>query len=292
MENIPKLEDIAVAFPDLENIEFIQTGGFKAVYKVAYLGKQEALKIIYIPSNNDEDYNAIGDRTKREINLLSQIKSPFIVKLGNIETQIKEINGCNYICYSEEFLQGKSLRELIKDNYTASFKDLKTLFLEMLNVLESFKPLNIIHRDIKPENIIKTDILGREYVLLDLGVAFIKDGLNFTTNQSAIPGTLNYYAPEMLKANFRANLDFRADLYAVALTIYEFATKRNPLVESNGDIAQTLQNIGFKETLNLQNVRTDLPVEFCELINQSLKKIPALRPGNIERLIKQVEAIV
>tara|TARA_R110002124_G_C8950160_1_gene513273 strand:- start:2269 stop:2511 length:243 start_codon:yes stop_codon:yes gene_type:complete len=80
--------------------------------------------------------------------------------------------------------------------------------------------MNIVHRDIKPLNIIKTGKKGREFVLIDLGIAFYLSGTNFTRDSNKVPGSAPYLAPEFFKPNFRERMDFRSDLYNVGLTIY------------------------------------------------------------------------
>ena len=52
-----------------------------------------------------------------------------------------------------------------------------------------------------------------------------------------IPGTLYYLAPEMLRRGFRQNIDYRADLYAIALTAYEYSSGINPF--RRGDAVYT-----------------------------------------------------
>lgn len=101
----------------------------------------------------------------------------------------------------------------------------------------------VVHRDIKPQNIIRTDNPSRQFVLLDLGLAYSMRESGITRDSVAIPGTLLYIAPEMLKPHFREALDFRSDLYTAALTVYEYATRVHPFRSTPQAAGQTLYRI-------------------------------------------------
>ena len=50
--------------------------------------------------------------------------------------------------------------------------EVRLLLLSLLKAIREFWSLGVIHRDIKPENIIKLGLPERNYVLIDLGIAF------------------------------------------------------------------------------------------------------------------------
>ena len=52
---LPDINLITQNFPQIANIEYIAKGGFKAVYKAKISGKQEAIKLIQIPSVDDSE---------------------------------------------------------------------------------------------------------------------------------------------------------------------------------------------------------------------------------------------
>ncbi len=85
----------------------------------------------------------------------------------------------------------------------------------------------IIHRDIKPANIL-VNRYGRPF-LADFNLA-----LDATIGSSTFGGTLGYMAPEQLDAYVaktavsRAAVDARADLYCLALVLFEFLTGKLP----------------------------------------------------------------
>lgn len=291
MKDKPDIEEVKKVAPEARNLEEIGSGGFKVVYKALVSGKIEAVKLVQIPS--DENDETVRDenlrRIVRELEILSKCTSPYLVKLGSIAPRACKIGGLEYMLYSEEYLPGDSLREMISKDYRPTRQELAELGACMLKAVQDLASMNVIHRDIKPDNIIRTNNPIRPYVLLDLGIAFQVGGTRITRNSARIPGTLYYIAPEMLDQGFRQNLDYRADLYTVALTLYEFASGDNPFAHRGDPQFTTLYRIKTQKPKPLREFRIDLPTEMCSLIDQLMRKLPALRPANLNQLIGEME---
>jgi serine/threonine protein kinase len=93
----------------------------------------------------------------------------------------------------------------------------------------------------------------------------------------------------MLDPNFRANLSYRADLYASGVTAFEFATGgTHPLARTADDLIQTITRILHQEPRRLADERRGLPPPLATLVDQMIKKNPALRPGNLKLLLRQL----
>lgn len=222
----PKPEDIKSIFPQFGEVNFIKAGGFKAVYKIIVNGSTEAFKIVYIPDTGGADPEVSRElkkeslgRVAREIKILNDCRSSEIVKLGTIQPTPVVLNSQEYVAYSEEFLDGDTLRELIRQSIKPTEQDLRLLLLSLLRAIRELWSLNFIHRDIKPDNIMKLNRqVDRSFVLLDLGIAFsIADTpLTFDASHRLPPGTYRYLAPEMLQTGFRESIDFRSDIYSAS----------------------------------------------------------------------------
>jgi serine/threonine protein kinase len=211
--------------------------------------------------------------------------------LGAFELAPIVISGKEYLFYSEEFINGKDLRKVI--NEKGSWPDeneLKMLMIALLKAIRALWSKGIIHRDIKPANIMKTADPVRPFVLMDLGIAFSVDETGITSNTASIPATIKYIPPEMLFRGFRNTIDWRSDLYSAGLSVYEYAAFRHPLARGSDDAGTTLYNALKKTPRSLKDMRQDLSGKFCALIDQMLKKKQALRPANIELLIRNLEA--
>ena len=226
MQNKPAVADVQAAVPGGTIIEELGEGGFKVAYRAEIAGNQEALKLVQIPTDPEDPTVEETNRRRayREIDILRKCSSPFLVKLGQLAPEDYEISGNKYVLYSEELVAGDSLRERIKNGHKPKQNELAEVGLALLFVIGELSGMNVIHRDIKPENVIATTSSERPFILLDLGVAFVQGGTRLTMDSGRIPGTLYYIAPEMLDVNFRQSLDYRADLYTIGLTLYEYAS--------------------------------------------------------------------
>jgi eukaryotic-like serine/threonine-protein kinase len=301
---IPNIEEVQKLFNQYSDIQYYDKGGFKSVYSAKVDNTIEAIKFVYIPSI--QDIAAADDmkddlieeskkRILRELHLLENCNSPFIVKLGNLKPILVKIDNVEYIAYSEEFIEGKSLYKLIGEKYKPTESELKGLLICLLRAIENlWTEFKAIHRDIKPMNIIKTNITKRPFILLDLGIAFLINETPLTVaaeNRFPPPGTTKYLSPEMLDPNFRNTIDFRSDLYTAGVTVYEYATNIHPLAKSGDDLLMTLTRIIRERPTPLGQRRADLSNEFCDVIDNLIKKVVALRPANISKLIEKIEGI-
>jgi len=289
-------EILSVAFPDLQGFEFLNAGSYKTVYRVAKPdGVQEVLKVIRLPLEGatEEEQAARREelgRAQREVSLLRDCQSPFVVKLGSVAPSLRELDGDDCVVYTEEFLPGQDLKATIKPGSLPSAAEIKRLLSCIVEAIRSlWTAQNTVHRDIKPGNIMVTGNADRPYVLLDLGIAYNVKEPGLTAKPEFIPATPRYMAPEMLDPNFRENLSYRADLYAAGVTVFEFATGGiHPLAKTADDLVQTITRILRQEPRRLAKERQDLPVSLTNLVDQLNKKNPALRPGNLKLLLQQL----
>lgn len=145
----PKEKAIKAAFAQFEEVQFLNSGGFKAVYKIIVNTTSEAFKIVHIPEVTGVDPEVAKEirkeslgRVAREIKILNNCKSPEIVKLGSIQPVSVVFDGREYIAYSEEFLDGKTLRELIRQSLKPTEDDLRSCFLTLLKAIRELWSFN------------------------------------------------------------------------------------------------------------------------------------------------------
>lgn len=297
MKQPPKLgaTELTPIFPQFRGLHEIGHGGFKTVFKGTVQGKAEVLKVIGIPAPddpNDDDQVRFQEecvaRVQREVEILSRCKSSFMVKLASVALGEHQISGFTYSIYSEEFLDGPDLWAVIKAKGPKPDEpEAKRLMRCLLEAIKEIWSMRFIHRDIKPANVIKLNDPDRPFVLIDLGIAFglLETGLTL----HGVPCTNRYLAPEMANPNFRASLDYRTDLYTIALTVFEYAAGQHPIARDSDDAIRTISRALHDPAKPLQSLRPDFSSGFCRLIDQLLKKKPALRPANLDKLIAQTE---
>lgn len=291
MQDKPDIVDVKVAVKGVDFIGELGEGGFKVAYRANVKGNEEAVKLVRIPIDPKdptvEEENR--RRLRRELEILGTCQCSFLVKLGSMTPFDCRIGPHEYVCYSEELVKGEHLGDRIQAKYIPPQEELAVLGSCLLSAVKELASINTVHRDIKPVNIIATSNQDRPFVLLDLGIAFIVGGTNLTRDSRSIPGTRYYLAPEMLEIDFRRSLDYRADLYAIGLTIYEYASCVNPFLNPGDPPETTLLRIKHQNPQPLSTLRGDLNRSFCALVDQLIKKLPALRPASLSRLSSMME---
>jgi serine/threonine protein kinase len=292
MDHVPSINALQSARPDLSQVEFVASGGFKAVFKAMLRGQVEAVKVAYVPPEAEEDTSReeIVARVKREIDALKLCRTNRLVSLGSIELQMITIAGHDYLLYSEEFLAGETLRVRIRNGYQPSGEELVCLTRCLTEALDTIAQIGHLHRDVKPGNVITTGDPARPFVLLDLGIAYKIHGTDLTA-RGGPPGTLLYMAPELFRPDYKSMLDIRSDIYSVGVTIFEYASGMHPLARHDESEYTTVYRIVNQPPTRLAALRTDLPEAFCRMIDRCIKKLPALRYPNPRALLQELEEV-
>jgi serine/threonine-protein kinase len=124
-----------------------------------------------------------------------------------------------------EYLGGGSLRDLLDRGSLLSHSQAAVLGTEVAQGLAYAHVRGLVHRDIKPANLL-FDEEGRVRVA-DFGVARALAEAAWTEPAGAMVGTARYISPEAAEGK---PVDGRADVYSLALVLYEAVTGTVPFV--------------------------------------------------------------
>jgi serine/threonine-protein kinase len=195
-------------------VERVGAGGMGMVYKAIdrRLGKTVALKLIQAKAATRP---AAQERFRRELALAQQVSHPNVCRVHDLG----EVDGTTFI--SMEYVEGQTLEVLIHSMGHLSPSQTVALGRQICAGLAAIHERGIIHRDLKPGNVM-VDRLGH-VLLMDFGMAYRKDQERLTV-EGAIFGTLAYLSPEQ----GRGQADFRSDVYALGLILYEMLTGKRP----------------------------------------------------------------
>lgn len=145
-----------------ELLEKIGEGGMGIVYKAKchLLNRFVAVKILKSELSNNEEFIL---RFKREANSIASLSHPNIVNIYDIGSE----NNINFIVM--EYINGKTLKQVLRDNVRLSPDTTLSISLQMAEALIYAHKNNIIHRDIKCDNILISD--DNIAKLTDFGIA-------------------------------------------------------------------------------------------------------------------------
>src|SRR5271165_62665 len=124
-----------------------------------------------------------------------------------------------------EYLGGGSLRDLLDRGVRLTHSQAASLGTEVAQGLAYAHVRGLVHRDIKPANLL-FDEEGRVRVA-DFGVARALAEAAWTEPAGAMVGTARYISPEAAEGK---PVDGRADVYSLALVLYEAVTGTVPFV--------------------------------------------------------------
>ncbi len=124
-----------------------------------------------------------------------------------------------------EYLGGGSLRDLLDRGVRLTHSQAAQLGTEVAQGLAYAHVRGLVHRDIKPANLL-FDEEGRVRVA-DFGVARALAEAAWTEPAGAMVGTARYISPEAAEGK---HVDGRADVYSLALVLYEAVTGTVPFV--------------------------------------------------------------
>ena len=220
----PTLAEIASAFPELEVLGHLGTGGMGCVYRVRERdsGRISALKVL--PRELAAD-PAFVERFEREARTLSRLRHPHIVGVHGFG----QTGGFCFLLM--EFVDGANLRQALRSGRFTPQQAL-ALIPPICEALQAAHAQGVLHRDIKPENLL-LDAEGRVKIA-DFGIAKLLEGPGASageaytlTRTGARIGTPHYMAPEQVETPDQ--VDHRADIYSLGVVFYELLTGELPL---------------------------------------------------------------
>jgi serine/threonine-protein kinase len=225
-----------------------------------------------------------------EARLAAKLSHPNIV-------QIQELgfaDGCYYICM--EYLAGEDFSTTVRlAGRRRQYLPLPVVLRVLIDAArglhfaheftnEAGLPLNIVHRDVSPSNLYLT--YQGQVKVLDFGIAKAESRL-VNTRTGVVKGKYMYMAPEQAKGK---EVDRRADVFALGVSLYESLTHVRPFAREN-DLAvlNALLQGDFKRPREL---RKDLPQELEDIILKAMAFKPEDRYPTAEAFANALEGFL
>lgn len=243
-------------------------GGMGAVFKATHVtvGKQFAVKVLHAEVSKHPDAKR---RFTQEAQAAAKIGHPAILDVYDLG----EDDGSLYMVM--ELLEGESLAQRVARG-PLPIREALEYATGVLDALEAAHGASVIHRDIKPANVFLVEAAaGRGAVrVLDFGIAKFQEAADGArTSTGAVLGSAYYMAPEQVQAE--AEIDARADVWAVGATVYEL------LVGEPAHMAPThaavIAKIVMRPAPPVSERRTDADAPLDAIVARALRIDPAER---------------
>jgi eukaryotic-like serine/threonine-protein kinase len=208
-----------------ELLERVGQGGMAIVYRGIdrQLKRVVAIKVLH---KHLADYQEARDRFEREAQAVAKLRHENIVEIFDYSgAEAAETAGSSYIV--TEFIDGKTLKQQFTDRSITYPEIGAMVVLQVCRALAHAHAAGILHRDVKPENImIRSDGIVK---LMDFGISHMVD-LERLTVTGQLLGSPAYMAPEHVEGR---PLDFRTDVFAVGIVLYQLAVGKLPFEGKN-----------------------------------------------------------
>jgi protein kinase-like protein len=248
-------------------------------------------------------------RFVEEAQITAQLEHPNVVPVHDLGL---DPEGRAY--FTMKLVRGQSLETILEkrkagDPATRSEFGLRRLldvFLQICQAVEYAHARGVIHRDLKPANVMVGDF--GEVLVMDWGVAKLKGRPDdrpaeaagaearselstvraghqaLETQHGAVLGTPQYMSPEQARG---ANVDERADLYALGVMLYEILCGEVPFAAKTP--ARILARVLVEVPRPPSQVRPDTPPALEALVMRLLEKDPARRTLTIRQIRNHVQ---
>lgn len=251
------------------------SGGFATVWLARDERLERDVAVKVLPRER-----IVGGRFEREARAAARLAHPGVVTL--YEASVDD-DGAYLV---SELVRGPTLDQLLESG-RLSDQDVVMIGMALCDALMHAHAQGVVHRDVKPSNVLVPDRPSTPAgmaKLTDFGVARVIGGDSLTRTGDVV-GTAAYMAPEQAEGR---EAGVAADLYSLALVIYEALTGVNPVRTSSADRRARRLAIHLPP---LRRQRRDLPRELGQGIDLALRPRPRER-GSVAELRRALEVAV
>ena len=255
----------------------IGRGGMGVVYLAddTRLSRRVALKALAPDVSREMGRRA---RLRQEARAAAALSHPGIATVYALE----EIDDELYLAC--EYVPGQTLRALLESG-PLPLGQIIDIAVQLARALAVAHAHGIVHRDLKPENAIRTP--ASVVKVLDFGLARVESLVPMlSTHPGTILGTPAYMAPEQARG---LDVDFRTDLFAFGVLVYEMASGSNPFQAATP--GSTIGRILEVDPAALSEVSPASLPGLDRIVGICLRKNPEERYKSTQDLVNDLERL-
>ncbi|CAO2819169.1 unnamed protein product [Amaranthus hypochondriacus] len=192
------------------------SGAHSRIYRGIYKQRAVAVKMVRIPTHQEEARAKLEHQFTSEVALLSRLYHPNIVQF---------IAACKkppVYCIITEYMSQGTLRMYLnkKEPYSLSTETILRLALDISRGMEYLHSQGVIHRDLKSSNLLLNDEMRVK--VADFGTSCLETQCQETKGNM---GTYRWMAPEMIKEKPYTR---KVDVYSFGIVLWELTTALLP----------------------------------------------------------------
>ncbi len=249
-------------------------GGMGMVYKAhdRVLDDTVAIKVLRPDVASEPE---MARRFRSEIKLARKVRHRNVCGIH----EYGEDGGLRFIAM--EFIEGVDMRHLLTRSGAPLPEEAFEIAVQLAQGLQAIHDAGIIHRDLKTPNIMR-DAKG-QVRLMDFGIAKQagESAGPAVTALGMIVGTPEYMSPEQARGE---KVDFRSDLYALGIVIFEIFTGSVPF-RAETPIATIFKHLQEPPPIE----QAALPGPLMPVLHKALAKSPADRYATAAEMVRALQ---
>jgi serine/threonine-protein kinase len=257
-DRAPRPTETSLARYQLEEVLGTDSTGEVVSAQDEQIGRSVAIKRIRAKDPTPE----ATARFLREARIQGRLEHPAVVPVHELQ---HDEHGHPFFVMKRNV--GTTLAAALQKPDAASRRNHLRAFVDVCLAIEFAHARGVVHSDLTPSNIMLGDF-GEVYVL-NWGIARVVqdapsravfsdiDPLELDGTRTAVaPGTPGYMAPEQLRCV--ADLDGRADIYALGCILYELLARRSLHPRGRAALSTTLQEVDARASIHDADVAPEL----------------------------------
>lgn len=245
------------------------------LYKATHLSSEKNVLIKFLRLDSPGQFD---DKLQSELKTISEINHPNLARIFEFD----KIDDEFYIVLED--IPGQNLREFLEEKSPLRERHAIKIARQIAEGLEVLHEAGAIHRAVNPSNIYFTasdnsdfSVKLQNYDFGGIEQKIVADGANKIDAKTEI---FRFFSPEQFTTE---TLDFRSDLYSLAVVFYEMLLGRSPYEILS---PQAISKHVFNEN-DVEKLHFDLRALLAYTLKQSLQHRLNLRPPTTNNLARQ-----
>lgn len=272
-------KDVAEQIPGYKILGKLGAGAMAVVYKATQLSLNRSVAIKILPKRFSEKPDYVK-RFYKEGQAAAKLNHNNIVGAFDVG----EAGGYHY--FVMEYVEGKTLYEDLAKNKVFDEAEAIDIIAQVARALAHAHARGLVHRDVKPKNIMINS--AGVVKLADMGLARATDDVKLAESEAGKAyGTPYYIAPEQIRGE--VDIDGRADIYALGVTLYHMVTGRVPFDASTP--SEVMRKHLKEPLIPPDHINTTLSSGIAEIIEVMMAKRKEDRYNSAEELLIDLDAV-